>query len=116
MSDTQPTDWDSVFSALAHEDRRETLQFLAAQQGEVAVADLVEHVSGEAADADAVAQKHVLLHHVHLPKLAAADLVVWNTEDGTVAETALTYQVPFGAIVSPAEPVDWQLATRQPSD
>lgn len=85
---SQPSDATQIFSVLADDRRRRLLAYLRDKDGDVAsFADLIDHLlvreadSADALDADGVA---ISLHHVHLPKLADADLVEYDTQSRTV--------------------------------
>ncbi|UPV74819.1 hypothetical protein M0R89_01815 [Halorussus limi] len=75
---------DAIFEVLVAERRRRALYVLHRRGGPVALSDLAEAVAsceGEDADVERVAAS---LHHVHLPKLVAANVAEYDPEDGTV--------------------------------
>lgn len=80
---------DDLFAALADATRRQVLWYLRAER-ETTVADLVDVLVGwRLGDADVVdaaerARIAVSLHHVHLPRLADAGLVEWETDADAV--------------------------------
>lgn len=75
---------DRSFDALADGRRRALLRHLSETDGDAAsFAELVDHVAGRgtAPDVDRVAAS---VFHVHLPKLAEADLVEYDDRNRTV--------------------------------
>lgn len=100
---------DALFDALSHSYRRSMLALLQASSA-VHVEDVVAHVAaavrprdGESPE-DVRARVATAIHHVHLPKLAATDLVAYDRESGTVAATNATAAAePFLEIVSEYE-------------
>jgi hypothetical protein len=67
--------------------RRQVVQLLVADGGELDVEALADRLV-EVAGGDGSRRAHrIELHHVHLPKLADAGLVVWDTDAGTVRPT-----------------------------
>ncbi|MBV0924708.1 hypothetical protein KTS45_10910 [Halomicroarcula limicola] len=99
MSEIESIDWDGVFRSLANSKRREILNFVTREQGATTDIDIARHLANDARD-ETVERTRIYLHHLHLPKLDESGLVVWNRDRGTVEETALTYQLPHGALVS----------------
>ncbi|MFU8868912.1 MAG: hypothetical protein ACNA7R_13490 [Natronococcus sp.] len=82
-------DWDEILDALAHRRRRIALSVLADYDttlSRVALARaILEHEPGsETAFDEAVEDCCTTLHHVHLPKLAAAGLVSYDARSGAV--------------------------------
>lgn len=97
---------DALFDALAHSYRRSTLALLRGSST-VHVDDVVAHVAANVRPGDDESPDDVhsrvatAIHHVHLPKLAAVDLVAYDRESGTVAATDATDAAePFLGIVS----------------
>lgn len=97
---------DALFDALSHSYRRSTLGLL--QQSSTAhVDDVVAHVAATVRTRDDESPEDVHAHvatairHVHLPKLAAADLVAYDRESGAVTATDATdVAEPFLEVVS----------------
>jgi predicted transcriptional regulator len=83
MTDCRPTPPgatpDRVLKALAHSDRRAVLNELATADGETLTAETL------AARVEAIPD--VELYHRHLPKLADAGLVVFDSDTGRVEYT-----------------------------
>ncbi|WP_336339355.1 DUF7344 domain-containing protein [Haloarcula brevis] len=99
MSKRETVNWSSVFDCLSNDERRAVLDFLVDEDGQVTVDDVAGHLAVDSDD-DAVHRARVQLHHIHLPKLNAAGLIVWSRDQGTVRETTLAYQLPVGAITT----------------
>ena len=83
-------DWDEILGALAHRRRRVALSVLTDYDttlSRVALARaILEHEPGsETVSDDAVEDCCVTLHHVHLPKLAAAGLISYDARSGAVS-------------------------------
>lgn len=84
----RPAGWsqdvDTVFDLLAHSYRRRVLAALADADDALTLDSLAEEVVARAPDLGPADEEpvRVSLHHVHLPKLAAADVVAY--EDGVV--------------------------------
>ncbi|UPW00800.1 hypothetical protein M0R88_01540 [Halorussus gelatinilyticus] len=73
---------DATFDVLASERRRRVLYALHRRSGPVALSDLAEAVAAsEDAEIERVAAS---LHHVHLPKLATANVVEYDRETKSV--------------------------------
>ncbi|WP_394740167.1 DUF7344 domain-containing protein [Natronococcus roseus] len=91
--ETDRVDWDEILGALVHRRRRIALSVLADYDtalSRVALARaVVEREPGtetvETADADPVENCCAALHHVHLPKLAAAGLASYDARSGAVS-------------------------------
>ena len=82
---------DAVLDCLAHDRRRSALRSLRADQTSTALADLADDVAlrereaSDPAPSDAAIERvAVSLHHAHLPKLADADLVQYDSAANTV--------------------------------
>ncbi|MBV0903434.1 winged helix-turn-helix domain-containing protein [Haloarcula salina] len=116
MSNVETIDWGVVFETLANEERREILHYLTSEQETLSVRDLAERLSVDPDDDGAVHRARVQLHHVHLPKLNDAGLVVWGRDQGTLRETERAHQLPAGAI--PTGPMTAEVCQdeRQTSD
>jgi hypothetical protein len=110
------TDWNLVYGALADDRRRELLRYLAHATERRTITDVVEHLyDGDEPTEDERARFVANLYHVHLPKLADADLVEWDQNRETVALASLTYQLPVGTI-SPETMVNHETVAEQASD
>ncbi|MFC7212542.1 hypothetical protein ACFQO4_00370 [Saliphagus sp. GCM10025334] len=94
---------DTVFTLLSHRHRRAVLVLLLAQDRELTLRDLrneiVEREHGTEItelDNEQVKQTLVSLHHVHIPKLAEADIVTYDRERMIVEPTEKLEQIePF---------------------
>lgn len=82
---------DDVFDALAAAPRRWIVKHLWEAERAVTVAELALIVASirlgippSAVDPDQQQQSAIVVHHVHLPKLAACGLVEWNRSDNVV--------------------------------
>lgn len=89
---TETRSVDAVLSAFANEERRAVVRALgASDEDDLAVTTLAdrvaERVHGGTADAEYANRAIVRLQHVHLPKLAATDLVVHDTDRDLVRGT-----------------------------
>lgn len=80
-----------LFDVLSSSYRRYVLSYLADATSPTEIGDLAYHVAAWDADSsiteipdDDADEAEILLYHVHLPKLAAAGLVTYDTESGTV--------------------------------
>jgi len=91
-SEASTTRLDAVYSVLADRHRRFVVYYLASQEDPAEVGDLVDElagleavVDGSAVDGDRRRELRTVLHHVHLPKLAAADVVTYEPDEGMVS-------------------------------
>jgi hypothetical protein len=87
-SDTEnsnPTSID-VFTALSNEYRQQILTYLVHRSGPVAVNNLVDYIIGRKNILSSTDAESVLLelYHIHLPHLAAAGLITYDTTDEIV--------------------------------
>lgn len=83
---------ETLYELLSDRRRRHILTVLSGRTDPVALTDLARELAGrEADDSDAPAEAceriAVELHHVHAPKLAAADLVAFDRANGRVEPT-----------------------------
>lgn len=92
---------DDVFDALAVTRRRAILTVLREHSAGIDVQTLARAVSSheqetarESVSDSTVEQVHVTLHHVHLPKLDALDLVTYDHEERTVEPTDVIDTIP----------------------
>lgn len=80
--------WNDVIECLADEERRQVLSIVAAESQSTSRDELADELDARASDRNpstlATRESLASLHHVHLPKLAAADLVEYDAKDGTV--------------------------------
>lgn len=86
--ETEAEGWDDVVACLADERRNTVLAVLDARGEPVERTELAREVAVREADgaasAEAVERLRAELHHVHLPRLAAAGLVEYDVEAGHV--------------------------------
>jgi hypothetical protein len=94
---TEPPATSDQLRAIAHLQRQAVIKILAGQDGPTDVSVLALYVAADerGLPLDAISetereQMHILLHHVLLPRLADADLLRYDYEEGTVAPTANT--------------------------
>jgi DNA-binding transcriptional ArsR family regulator len=85
-------DWEVVSVLLARPVRQEIVSFLAAHDDRVTVDELADVLRSRtrifgSTDSSEEQQLLVRLHHIDLPKLADIDLVVYDSEENTVART-----------------------------
>ncbi|PSP75123.1 hypothetical protein BRC81_16730 [Halobacteriales archaeon QS_1_68_20] len=85
MIETDAPDWDAVLDALTDERRRIVLTALYRAGEPTTPTELAAEVAAKVGDEASVEAVHRNLHHVHLPKLAAAGLVEYDPDAGTVA-------------------------------
>ncbi|OVE86457.1 hypothetical protein B2G88_05475 [Natronolimnobius baerhuensis] len=94
---------DTIFTLLSHRHRRTVLNLLLAQYRALTLRDLrneiVERKHGTEItelDDEQVKQTMVLLHHVHIPKLAETDIVTYDQDRMIVEPTEKLEQMePF---------------------
>ena len=81
--DFSPT---AMFELLASDHRRYALHYLSQKVGAVSVCDLAEQIAICEADPTYDRYERILtgLHHIHLPKLADANVVRYDVEQETV--------------------------------
>lgn len=86
---------EMLFETLAHQRRRHVLDLLSDRSSPAALADLATDVAARETDATAgevsagVKERvHAALYHVHVPKLAAVDLVRYDRDRNVVALSA----------------------------
>lgn len=84
---TEADGWDDVLANLADERRRTVLSVLEDRDAPVGTEDLARAVAARdgPADPETVADLRVSLSHVHLPKLADADLIGYDRDTGRAA-------------------------------
>lgn len=88
LVETEAAEWDAVVETLADERRRSVLAVLADRDGPASRSELVERIrvpEGAGETGPDAATIRAALHHVDLPKLAAAGLVAYDADAGTVA-------------------------------
>lgn len=102
MATVQPR-IDAVFDALADDHRRELLAYLR-DASEASVEELASIIDGQADGVRRGDDLAVRLHHVHLPKLADADLVEYDRSAERV-EYVGGSEIADLLAVSPARPV-----------
>lgn len=82
-----PLDPDELYDALSNARRRACLEYLNGAEGELRVRDIARSVAGETADdPDGVAKSvYVSLIQIHLPKLAAYEIITYDETEKLVA-------------------------------
>ncbi|AGB38721.1 DUF7344 domain-containing protein [Natronococcus occultus] len=87
--ETETVDWDPILDALASDRRRTALSVLADAESALSRVALARAVADREADGeptpDAVDDCRIELHHVHLPKLAAAGLITSDRRGDAVS-------------------------------
>lgn len=95
-ADEVDPDWEQVYGALAHPQRRTLLRYLRTAPGPVTVLDIATYLlaeTGEEWSEDRLEGIQIGLYHIHLPKLLGADLI---ESDGTNVEgTPSLEQIPL---------------------
>lgn len=93
---------DTVCTLLSDRHRRYVVDFLADRESSIALDELAAAVAARAieTESDGVPPERTetvatTLHHAHLPKLAAADVVDYDTETNTVTPTGTEILTPF---------------------
>jgi DNA-binding transcriptional ArsR family regulator len=104
--------WDAVFSALANEYRRRTLRYLLATRSRAKVPEIRDHLLDIEEAAGGKQAVESLLYHVHLPKLAEADLITWDRDERTVRGTTRARTLPAAMLSSQDQTVE-ETATRK---
>jgi hypothetical protein len=91
---TDPETVDRVMIALAGEPRRIVLAYFEESADETAsVDDLVEYIVTHQSYPSTRCEVRQELHHIHLAKLAAEDLVDYDSQTGTVRRSESTTTV-----------------------
>lgn len=113
MSETTPPSdvaVDDVFELLSDERRRLVLEHLLRRPSPVSVPEVVDHLvtaelNGHDQAEELSSRIAVSLHHIHLPKLAAADLIDYDRErrEVTLRESATAVE-PHLALTSDDHP------------
>lgn len=81
----------AIFDALADEERRVAVEYLAMETGAVPVDELVGFVEAtsvsEVGTLDSRQRTEIRFHHIHLPKMDAAGLIDYDQDGRTVTPT-----------------------------
>ena len=95
MPPVDRANWNQIYAALAREERRELLRYLQhvrkAQLEDVA-RRLLEWAHGSTEENSS--EMRLGLYHVHLPKLAEAGLLTWDSQQNQITLTTLGSQLP----------------------
>jgi DNA-binding transcriptional ArsR family regulator len=83
LVDADSENWDAVLSGLADGQRQTVLAILEDRDDATSVEALARVMAARDEDSS-IAAVRAALHHRHLPKLAAADLIGYDAADGTV--------------------------------
>lgn len=90
---------DSLFELLANRQRRRVLGYLVdAADGVATFPDIIDHVVAESGDSTDDERVAINLHHTHLPKLEAENVVEYDDRSETVryrGSSAVTEWVEF---------------------
>lgn len=90
---------DAICALLAHHRRRELVRYLRAADEPVTVTAAAAALAAttadvpEAGDSDAVERTAIALYHVHIPKLAAHDVVEYDRERDRLVLTECASQL-----------------------
>lgn len=109
MTVSKTGELDETFEALAHSHRRYVLYYLQTNSGAVTIdtlaATLANEGGGPAATGtnDTTEQLEITLRHMHLPKLADAGLITFDTDTNSVE---LDGTGAFGRFVDEAAGID----------
>ena len=85
--ETDTTEWDAVIANLTNTRRRIIFSVLADEDGPLSRDELAQEVAARDPNSDTQSDEEkllLLLHHIHLPKLADAGLVEYDADAGTV--------------------------------
>lgn len=90
--------WDRIFDSLAHDTRRAILNSLVEQQGNASFEEVVALLATSLPEKSRE-QHSCSCHHVHLPKLDEAELVVWDQDTDRIELTELGDSLPVRVLV-----------------
>jgi hypothetical protein len=96
------TEWlsiDELFEMLSHPGRRYVLSYLLQEDDSIPTQELIEHVlsktdpPSDLTEPQFRGQVAARLHHTHLPRLDAANLIAYDPDNQVVARTPHTQSV-----------------------
>ncbi|WP_138006507.1 DUF7344 domain-containing protein [Halalkalirubrum salinum] len=95
MPPVDQKNWNQIYTALAREERRELLRYLQHMQ-KAQLEDVAQHLlewehGSTEEDFSAI---RLGLYHMHLPKLAEAGLLTWDSQQNQITLTTLGTQLP----------------------
>lgn len=113
MSVVTNQDWRGIYRALAHEDRRQLLQYVLTT-GKARIEDVAHALSGEDGDPSTaeIESATIMLYHVHLPVLTETALLTWDPQENRIIPTALASHLPT-EILSPSSRIKSDSDTRE---
>jgi hypothetical protein len=70
-----------IFKALSRNRRQSLLEYLSQRSGAVPIPDLAEYLASQESPSSSMTSDRILLelYHIHLPQLAAAELIRYDT-------------------------------------
>jgi len=99
-SDTLSSRTDIVVAALANHRRRATLASLwQTQSGTATVEELASAIIEHEDEQSSIPRHTMSLHHVHLPKLADANLITYDPNRGRVSDQSDDWVVDLHATI-----------------
>jgi DNA-binding transcriptional ArsR family regulator len=99
LAETETLSIDELFAMLSHPGRRYVLSYLLQEDDSIPTQELVEHVlsktnpPSDLTEPQFRGQVAARLHHTHLPRLDAVDLIAYDPDKQVAARTPYTQSV-----------------------